>query len=199
VSPPIDPVRRRAAVIATAVTLPLVVILALLLGHANRHPKATARAGTGQPSVLAPISVAAPPTDPAAVAPCTKLLAALPVQLGELAPRIVHPTPDSPFVVAWGNPAVVLRCGVGRPSALRPASADLDIGVDGVYWLPVPREQGTVWTTVDRAVYVELTVPKAYPQPPLGPISDAVAKVAPPVCVVDPKQSDTTRLCTHRK
>lgn len=180
--------------------MPLVVVLALLLGHAGRAPTATsAGPGNSRSGALPPISVAAPPADPSSAPPCTKLLTALPVQLGALAPRVVHPTPDSPFVVAWGDPAVVLRCGVGRPVALRPGSADLDIGVDGVFWLPVQQRDGTVWTTVDRAVYIELTVPRSYPQPPLGPLSDAIAKALARECLVDPTQIDPAKLCTNRK
>lgn len=180
-------------------TVPVVVILALLLGRATEHPRqGSTHPGTGPARALPPIAVAAPPSDPAAVAGCTKLLTVLPVQLEALPARIVHPSPDSAYVVAWGEPAVVLRCGVARPSALRPSSADIDIGVDGVYWLPVQQKDGTVWTTIDRAVYIEVTVPKAYPQPPLGPIADAVAKALARVCVVDPKQLDVTKLCTHR-
>jgi hypothetical protein len=181
------------------VTLPFVVILALILGNATKDSKQRTDPGTPAPTVLAPITVAAPAADPAATAPCTKLLTALPVQLGELAPRVVHPKPDSPFVVAWGDPAVVLRCGVTRPAALKPGSAELVIGANGVFWLPVHQGGATVWTTVDRTVYVEVTVPQSYRQPPLAPISDSVAKVLPPVCVVDSKETDATKLCTNRK
>jgi hypothetical protein len=181
------------------VTLPFVVILALVLGNATTDPKRTTNSGTPAPSALAPITVAAPPANPATAPSCTKLLTALPVQLGDLVPRIVHPTPDSPFVVAWGDPAVVLRCGVDRPSALKPGSADLVIGVNGVFWLPVHQSKATVWTAVDRAVYIEVSVPQSYRQPPLAPLADAVAKVLPPVCVVDPKQTDPAKLCTNRK
>jgi hypothetical protein len=185
------------------VTLPFVVILALVLGNVTNkvtnNPKKTTNSGAPSPSAPAPVTVAAPPANPAAAAPCTKMLTALPVQLGDLAPRVVHPKPDSPFVVAWGDPAVVLRCGVARPAALKPGSADLVIGVDGVFLLPVHRSQATVWTTVDRAVYIEVTVPESYRQPPLAPVADAIAKVLPPVCVVDPKETDPTKLCTNRK
>lgn len=184
-------------------TLPFVVILALVLGNATKDPKQATESSTPAPTAPVPITVAAPPADPATVGPCTKLLTALPVQLGDLTPRIVHPEPDSPFVVAWGDPAVVLRCGVARPSALKPGSADLIIGVNGVFWLPVHEKKATVWTTVDRAAYVEVTVPVSYRQPPLAPIADAIAKVLPPVCVTQaaPGQPgpDPKVLCVNRK
>lgn len=181
-------------------SLPVAVILGLLLGHAAEHPKPAHKPSSGQ--ALAPLTPSAPPPAAATEGPCTKLLTALPVQLGNLVPRIVHPRPDSAFVVAWGDPAVVLRCGVERPSALRPASSDLDIGVDGVFWLPVKRQSGTVWTTVDRAAYIEVAVPSSYPQPPLGLLADAIAKVLPAVCVPqaapgEPPTNPKT-LCTNR-
>lgn len=182
-------------------TLPVVVILGLLLGHAAEHREPADPPSSGQ--ILPPLTPSAPPSNAAADGPCTTVLTTLPVQLGTLVPRIVHSDPDSPFVLAWGDPAVVLRCGVARPSALRPASSDLDIGVDGVFWLPVQHEGVTVWTTVDREVYIEVTVPKSYAQPPLGPLAEAIAKALPAVCVPQgaPGQPvpDPKTLCTNRR
>jgi Protein of unknown function (DUF3515) len=178
--------------------VPFVVILALVLGNSGKDPKKATDSGTPAPSALTPITAAAPPVNPATTSACTKLLTALPVQVGDLAPRVVHPQPDSPFVVAWGDPAVVLRCGVARPAALKPGSADLVIGIDGVFWLPVHQSKATVWITVDRTAYIEVTVPESYRQPPLAPIADAVARALPSVCVVDPKETDPTKLCTNR-
>ncbi|MDQ2748029.1 MAG: DUF3515 domain-containing protein [Pseudonocardiales bacterium] len=179
--------------------MPVVVILALVLGRAANHPGHSGSSRPPAPRALAPVTVAAPPADPGSAASCTTLLTALPVQLGALAPRVVHPEPDSPFVVAWGDPAVVLRCGVVRPAALKPGSADLLVGVDGVFWLPIHQSKSTVWITVDRPVYIEVSVPESYRQPPLAPIADAVAKVMRAVCVVDPTQTDPSTLCTNRR
>ena len=76
---------------------------------------------TTQPSGPLPaISVAAPADNPAAAAPCTKLLGALPVNLNGLQSRPALST--SPYGVAWGDPAVVLRCGVTKPAGLVPGS-----------------------------------------------------------------------------
>ena len=54
--------------------------------------------------------------------------------------------------------------------------------MNSVNWLPVAVGNATVFTAVDRAVYVQVTVPKSYSQPPLAPISDAVAQALPPIC-----------------
>jgi uncharacterized protein DUF3515 len=178
------------------------VVLALVLAHPGRHDKNRSRpTGTGTQRALAPIRVPAPPANPAADTPCTKLLAALPITLADLPGRPAQSS--STYVAAWGDPAVVLRCGVPRPGALRQGSADLDIAINGVLWLPARHKDATVWTTVDRPAYIEVTVPKSYAQPPLGPISDAITKTLPAVCVAQaaPGQAapDPKRLCTNRK
>jgi hypothetical protein len=178
------------------VTVPLVLIVALLLGRAQQHNKSGATSSASPPT-LGPVSVAAPPANPAADAPCTKLLGALPLTLNGLAVRPARSTWT--YVVAWGDPAIVLRCGVPRPAELTPGSSAQTIGVDGVFWLPVVQKKQTVWTAIDRAAYVEVSVPKSYAQPPLAPIADAIAAQLPAVCVVDPAVTYPNRLCTHRK
>ncbi len=177
------------------------VVLALVFAHPGQHDKKPTPTGTAARRALAPIRVPAPPADPAADAPCTKLLTALPITLSDLPGRPAQS--NSTYVAAWGDPAVVLRCGVPRPAGLRPGSADLDIAIDGVLWLPLQHKDDTVWTTVDRAAYIEVTVPRSYAQPPLGPVSDAITKTLPAVCVAQagPAQPapDPKRLCTNRK
>lgn len=187
--------RRRAALIATAVTVPLVVIIGLLLGHAQQKKAAKPTVSAGA-LALSPITVAAPPPNSAADQPCTALLGGLPITLSGLSGR---PARSSwTYVAAWGDPAIVLRCGTPRPAALTAGSSAIAIAVDGVYWLPAPQKNLTVWTSIDRAVYIEVTVPKSYAQPPLAPIADAIAKALPAVCVVDPNETDVSKLCTHR-
>lgn len=187
-------------------TVPLVVVLALVFGAVtgggsdSAAPSSSAPASSSAP-VYAPLTVAAPPSDAAADAPCTALLAKLPQTLdtsrGALAARPAFS--ESPYVAAWGEPAIVLRCGVARPAQLTPGSSDLLLGVNGVFFLPVKKDGSTVFTAVDRAAYVEVTVPSAYDQPPLGPIASAVAEAMKPVCVVDPNEADLSKLCTRRK
>jgi hypothetical protein len=173
--------------------VPLILVLALVFGHARSH-KATP---SGTPTAaLGPVTIQAPPANPAAETPCTAVIGHLPLALAGMAAR---PARSSwAFVVAWGDPAVELVCGVPRPAGLTPGSSAQTIGVDGVFWLPVQRKNDTVWTTIDRAAYVQVTVPRSYPQPPLAPIADAIAKALPAVCVVDPNEADVTKLCTHR-
>ena len=177
-------------------TLPCVVILALLFGLLSGGTGSTS--SSSSPAVLPALSLPAPPSSTATAGPCTALLSVLPTALGTLAPRVVHPTPDSLFVVAWGDPAVVLRCGVDRPAHLAPSSSALLVIIDGVAFLPVQARDSTVFTAIDRAAYVEVTVPKSYPQPPLAALADAIAKAMKPVCST-PDLPSTLPSCLTRR
>lgn len=183
-------------------TVPVVVVLALVLGHANEDTKKpTAHPSSPTPSLLTPVTVAAPPPNPAADAPCAKLLGTLPITLSGLAGR---PARSSwTYVAAWGEPAVTLRCGVPRPGNLKPGSSDFLLGVNGVNFLQAKQDDAHVFTAIDRSAYIEVRVPESYAQPPLGPIADAIAKALPAVCEPAPlpgkPQPDPRKLCTNRK
>jgi hypothetical protein len=182
--------------------LPIILVLALLFGHVI-GPGSPSPSGSAAPSALAPLTPSAPPSNAAASAACTKVLQALPVSLGTLAPRVVHPDPPTPYVVAWGDPAIVLRCGVPRPAALVPGSSALLNGVNGVFWLVHRGTSQVTCTTVDRAVYIEVTVPRTYRQPPISPLATAIGKALPRVCLPQaaPGQSPPppSQLCARRK
>jgi hypothetical protein len=181
------------------VTVPLVVIIALAIGALSGGGGASP---SSTPSVLPPLSPAGPPHAVAEQKACTKVLAQLPVQIGKLAQRIVHPHPDSPFVVAWGDPAVVLSCGVDRPKDLHPGSAAefQSGGIDtGPYYDVSSSGAANVWTTVDRGPYIAITVPATYQGADvLPPLSRAIADALPAVCSTDPSTPDVSKLCTRR-
>jgi hypothetical protein len=105
-----------------------------------------------------PVRVAAPPALPGADETCAKLLNALPPELAGEKARPVTTAPHR--VVAWGDPAIVLRCGVNRPKALTPTAQVL--GIDGVEWVHGTEGDTIVWTTVSLPLNVELRVPKDY-------------------------------------
>ena len=168
----------------------------MLLGDPSGKSDNPTATSTTQPSGALPaISVAPPPSNAAAAAPCTKLLSALPVSLNGLASRPALST--SPYVVAWGQPAVVLRCGVGKPAGLVPGSDKLTINTNGVFYWVEPQKKQVVWTAIDRAAFVEVTVPAVYQAAPMSAISDAISRALPAVCVVDGTADPTTQ-CTHR-
>jgi hypothetical protein len=119
-----------------------------------------------------------------------------------LAPRIVHTRPDTPFVVAWGDPAVVLACGTAKPKDLF-AGSGFDFLAGGVSTGPfydVTSSGGAnVWTTVDRGPYISITIPARYQgSDVLPPLSKAIAAALPAVCETDPATPDPARLCTRR-
>ncbi len=111
------------------------------------------------------VEVTAPSPTGKAKDQCAALIEDLPVTvLGEKARDV---TPADRSAAAWGDPPIVLRCGVQRPSALVATSACFE--VNGVGWLATQngREvagdepvKGTMtFTTIGRAAYVEVSVP----------------------------------------
>jgi hypothetical protein len=174
----------------------VIVVLAVLLGDpsSSKHDEGTPSTGVSG-AALSAISVAPPPDDPAAASPCTTLLGALPINLNGLPSRPALST--SPYVVAWGQPPVVLRCGVARPKGLVPGASDELFGIDGVFFWTDHPKGATVFTSVDRAAYVEIRVPTTYGGGPVSPIASAIAKALPAVCVVEGAADPKTQ-CTHR-
>ena len=85
-------------------------------------------------------------------------------------------SPDSPGVAAWGDPAVVARCGVAAPG---PTDVEC-LEVDGVGWIPHSLSDGTRFTSFGTDPAVEVLVPKTYaPESLLLPVFAPVAKALP--------------------
>jgi Protein of unknown function (DUF3515) len=102
------------------------------------------------------VRVAAPTGDD--TAQCPPLVPALPVTLDALEARQVEPS--SPLVRAWGDPAVVLRCGVPDPPGYDPTATCVDI--NGVGWYAEPQERGVRFTSRWSTPRIEVTVPSTY-------------------------------------
>ncbi len=136
---------------------------------------ATTVAAAGLVACGGPGSVSLTPPQPTGVAveECADLVDALPRLVLQQEAREVEPA-DAP-AAAWGDPAVVLRCGVERPVQLEPSSPCLI--ANHVGWLA---DEGgdsvVVFTTIGRSTYVEVTVPTVYEQP-----GGALAELAPAV------------------
>lgn len=111
--------------------------------------------------------------DPADQKTCRELLDALPAQVADQPSRTVEP--DGAWGAAWGDPAIVLTCGVEPPHGFRRTSSCTT--VDGVDWfLPEKQLEATeprelTMTTVNRAVYVEVRMPPDY-WPPATTLAD---------------------------
>jgi len=127
---------------------------------------------TGAPDV--PVRV---PDSPAAG--CARLHDALPKTLGGL--DRAGTTPPSIRTAAWGDPPVVLRCGVGRPAGLTATSQVIE--VDGVEWFLTEPAPPYVFTTVGRGTYLRVRVPRSVPRSeataPLVDLAHAVRTALP--------------------
>lgn len=161
------------ALIATAVALPVALVVAVLVIAIFARNAPVER----EPLVLGPVPA------PAADGPaCTTLLPALPTELGEYTKStLVEPSP--PATRAWqhtdGGDPIVLRCGLDRPLEFNRASA-LQI-VNGVQWFEA-RDQAakaSTWFAVDRETYLALTVPDGSGPTPLQAVSDTITANLP--------------------
>ncbi|SDS31164.1 Protein of unknown function [Friedmanniella luteola] len=122
------------------------------------------------------VQVPEPTPDPATRATCDAVLAALPDQVLESTTR---PTRPGTLSRAWGDPAIVLRCGVPAPPGLTATSECVE--VDGVGWFREPADGGTLFTTIGRAAFVEVGVPAGY-----APEVDVLVDLAAAVGAHDP-------------
>ena len=127
------------------------------------------------------VEVTAPSASGTTARSCAALVRALPSSVSDQSAREVDD--GDGYGAAWGDPPIVLRCGVARPAAMdRFASCQL---VNGVGWF-IPESQGTdeqvTLTTMDRVVFVQVRIPRDYFPPAatmvdLGPaVRDTLTK-----------------------
>jgi len=114
---------------------------------------------------------------------CRDFLDALPTAVAGEEGREV--TPSDALGAAWGDPAIVVECGVEEPEGIGPVPACLT--VNGVDWYlpedqvaPPGEEQGTVtiWT-LNREATVSLELPGEYwpPATALADLTDSVEEI----------------------
>jgi hypothetical protein len=166
----------------TAVVLPVVIAVIVLpnvLGAEDDGSDPPAEvAGTSAPSRgdLPVLPVEVPPVTPAADAACPGLMEGLPLELlGDPSRRVDS---DSPFAYAWGEPPVVLVCGVDRPAGWTVGESAIQI--NGVQWyVDTDDPDTTVWTAVDRSVYVDVRVPASVDSAPVTALTMHIAEALP--------------------
>ena len=110
------------------------------------------------PAAAGPVAVPAPSTSLTASdsQACRALLAALPDEIDPGVRR--RPVEGSPERTAvWGDPPVVLQCGVAAPD--RPEEP---AQVNGVLWSVRDIGAGFRWTTEQLPVVVSVEIPDAY-------------------------------------
>jgi hypothetical protein len=128
-----------------------------------------------------PVGLAVVPAPAADSADCARLLAALPEKLdggeqGTLARRqLAAPVPAG--AVAWGEPPVVLRCGLDRPADLTATSRLL--AISGVQFLQILSAGTSTWVAVDRPVYVVVDLPPTTGSGPLQQTATVIANTLP--------------------
>ncbi len=130
-----------------------------------------------------PVALVPVPAPQATSADCTALLGKLPESLqsgSTVLGKAALAAPAPPATAAWTDnqsEPVVLRCGLDKPAELGPTTQTR--AIDGVQWLPIDGADATTWFTVDRTVFVALTVPTTAGTGPLQDISKAVGQFLP--------------------
>ncbi|MBY0440927.1 MAG: DUF3515 domain-containing protein [Mycobacteriaceae bacterium] len=161
------------ALLITALALAVTAIGAVLA-------MAVIRQHAQQPVPVSPVPVPQA-HDPA----CRRVLAALPSQLGDYHRVATPPSPAGTVVWRNGSAVVVLRCGLERPT-------DFVLGspiqvVDHVQWFagngPRSGEEASyrTWYTVDRPVYLALTLPHGSGPTPIQQLSEVIDQSIPAV------------------
>lgn len=154
---PDSPQFRRAALLATAVTVPVVVALLLVIQFSLRDIRDLAPLPIlGQPT-LAAVDVDTPPVTPETEAACTALITTLPFSLDGQPSRPVRST--RPTAYAWGEAPTILRCGISRPAGYVVGASTL--AISEVEWFFETAAAGTTYTAVDRGIYLEVFVPSS--------------------------------------
>jgi hypothetical protein len=112
---------------------------------------------------------------------CAQLLAALPAEIDPGVGR--RPvTGDPERIAAYGDPAVVVRCGVPAPERITEA-----VQINRVDWSVRDSGAGFEWTTVGRAATVSVELPDVYEErgfaelivPLTGPITATLPAPTP--------------------
>lgn len=117
------------------------------------------------------------PFDGAETPECHAVGARWPAQVGDAQWR--ETAVDSVTVAAWGDPAIIARCG-----AIPPGPTDqLCLDSAGVDWIVAELDDGTSFTTYGRSPAIEVLVPDAYETPALllpafGPAAETIEQGA---------------------
>lgn len=121
------------------------------------------------------VSVDPYPTTPHTQKDCDALYADIP---GTVAGQKFREVKDTD-AAAWGDPEIILRCAVEKPTRLdRVSRCD---NVDDVDWFTESTADGQLFTTIGRQFYISVEVPKDY-----APAADALVDLAASVKKHDP-------------
>jgi hypothetical protein len=190
-SPPPVPDRtmRSAALWATVIAVPVAVLAGLLIFSKIVPETRSAAPGPSvtQPAVVpaAPVQMAAPKLAARPAEVCLAVTSQLPLKVRDLAARKVSAGPEQN--AAYGEPALTVACGVTQPKMCAsledtgtgcvPLDTEL-LTMNRVCWYASRQGTAAVFTTMDREVPVQVTVPQQYAQPAqwANEFSDIVVK-----------------------
>lgn len=96
---------------------------------------------------------------PEVAAACTQLVQALPAKVLDQKRR--KTSPESPLTTAYGDPAIEVTCGVATPAGMAEAQSQC-FQVNGVGWFAKQVQNGYIFTTIGREIYLEIAVPAKY-------------------------------------
>lgn len=117
-------------------------------------------------------TVKATPADSAADPLCAKASRHWPSTVSGQKSRKV--STDSATVHAWGDPAIIARCGVTPP---KPTASGC-VSVDGIDWVGSKLSDGGRYVTYGRVPAIEVLVPTKYNElPPLGAFTAAADEI----------------------
>ncbi|WP_371526956.1 DUF3515 domain-containing protein [Streptomyces sp. NBC_01283] len=132
-------------------------------------------ASAGCSSADETVKAAVPTPDSKVTELCRNLDERLPNKVDGL--KRADPEPKSELTAGWGDPAIILRCGVARPPKMNDPEADA-VTVDGVNWLLDEQDDGSFrFTSTLRKAYVEVTLPKERAGDGVSPLTDFAAPV----------------------
>jgi hypothetical protein len=171
-----DHATRSAALWATAIALPVTVLAGLLIfAHVVRGAERAAQpspSATGPaPVSTAPVLIAAPKLAARPAQVCLAVTSQLPTTVRDLPARKVAAGPEQN--AAYGDPAITVACGVPQPamcttlgdaSGCVPLDTEL-LNMNQVCWYAKTDGGLTAFTTMDREVAVQVTVPSRYASP----------------------------------
>ena len=183
-----DRTMRTAALWATLIAVPVAILAGLLFFTQVVPDTAAAPAPSAtQPAVVpaAPVPMAAPALAARPAEVCLAVTSQLPVKVRDLPARKVSAGPEQN--AAYGEPALTVACGVAQPKMCAsledtgkgcvPMDTEL-LNMNKVCWYAAQQGDAAVFTTMDREVPVQVTVPKQYAQPAqwANEFSDVVVK-----------------------
>jgi hypothetical protein len=166
-----DRTTRSAALWATVIAVPVTVVVALLIFLQIRPETTTPDAAPTRPAAVpsTAVEMTAPKLSERAASVCLAVTSQLPDKVRDLPARRVSAGPEQN--AAYGEPPLTVACGVAQPAMCAttgtstggcvPLDSELLI-MNRVCWAAGPSGKGTTFTTMDREVPVQVTVPTGY-------------------------------------